>query len=111
MAEKQAEKKNYLTYVLVALLVVAAFVSGQLYNRVKTLEKQAGVSGQPVAGQQATPPPVKEVQVADTDPSLGEKNAKVTVIEFSDFQCPFCGAYAGLNEEIVKVMKQRSVSW
>lgn len=29
----------------------------------------------------------------DDDPSLGNKNAKVTVIEFSDYQCPFCRTF------------------
>src|SRR5881296_1513621 len=28
-----------------------------------------------------------------TEPFKGAANAKVAVIEFSDFQCPFCGRY------------------
>jgi predicted DsbA family dithiol-disulfide isomerase len=26
-------------------------------------------------------------------PSIGEKDAKVSIVEFTDFQCPFCSAY------------------
>src|SRR5580692_11634541 len=33
------------------------------------------------------------VRLGDS-PTLGERTARVTIVEFSDFECPYCGAYA-----------------
>lgn len=51
---------------------------------------------------------------ADDDAYLGERDAPVTVVEFSDFQCPFCRRYwrdviPRLKEEYVKTGRVRFV--
>lgn len=47
------------------------------------------------------PQPVQNIS-ADDDPSRGEVNAPVTVVEFTDFQCPACAAMHPVLEDVLK---------
>lgn len=46
------------------------------------------------------PQPVQNISI-DDDPARGDANAPVTVVEFTDFQCPACAAMHPVLEEIL----------
>lgn len=95
-------------------LLASAFVIGYLFSRVQSLEKSAPtqVLGQTQATgdqtgqvQQQQPQPPAKVDVAVGKlPALGSENAKVTIVEFSDLQCPFCRRF--FNDAFIQLKKE-----
>jgi protein-disulfide isomerase len=53
------------------------------------------------------PEPLVEKISTDDDPARGEASAAVTVIEFTDFQCPACGAIHPVLDELLKSYSTR----
>lgn len=55
--------------------------------------------------------------VKGTDQTLGNPSAKVTLIMYEDFQCPFCGAVTGLEldspsmQPVISYLKKSDPNW
>ena len=47
-------------------------------------------------------PDLPRIEVEAKGPARGPDAAKVTIVEFSDFQCPFCGREAPVVEKLMK---------
>jgi protein-disulfide isomerase len=45
--------------------------------------------------------------VDDKDHSKGPKDAPVTLVEYGDFECPYCGQMYGVIKEVQKIMGDR----
>lgn len=89
---KKEEKKEWMlpaSILVAAVLISAAFIySGGGHTSSQTTDKSA----QEVAGPKIT----------DGDTPLGNKDAKVTIIEFGDFQCPYCGKFFNDVQPFIK---------
>lgn len=99
--------KSY-TPILAVLLIIAAFLLGVLITKIQYLEKGQVYTGNTTGEESAVgntgPQPGQKVDVeTGILPALGEKQAKVTIIEFADFQCPFCKRL--FDESILQIKK------
>src|SRR5436853_4127912 len=97
-------KSNWNVFVAVCVGAIAGFAVGQ------QMGSKGGGLGTPLrAPQQVAAPPaapagsdqIYKVALGDA-PQKGSAEAKVTIIEWSDFQCPFCGRVMDTLRQIEK---------
>lgn len=94
-------KQTLMQYLMVALMVVGAYFIG-VYKTENTYLKQGGSLAANNQQQPTGDVPAEKTELTDDEwatakgkavGSMGEKNAKVVIVEWTDYQCPFCKRY------------------
>ena len=88
-----------------AILLAGALVAGALvFSGMGNGQKQVGQVLPDSAGNDAAAPTGdfdKVAPVSNADHSFGDNKAKVKVVEFSDFECPYCRRFGETMKQVV----------
>lgn len=96
MSEPTSKPRSYLTIIL-AVGIIIAFVGGYYFGT-STVEPQLVYINDAKDVIQKQPVKIS----ADDDPFFGNPNAPITIIEFSDFQCPFCARFHAETQGLIE---------
>jgi protein-disulfide isomerase len=110
---------NNFTLILIAgLMFIAGFFFGSVWTENELIKSGGvGIAAAPSAGDRygndpAAPPaaPVEKIpKITKDDHIRGNRNAKVILVEYSDFECPFCARFHPTIAEVAE--NNDDVAW
>lgn len=108
-----AINNNFVILLLIAIMFVGGFFSGSMWTENQMLKNGSGgvaaagtvptVGADPGAPAGPTADQLAQVpEVSAEEPVRGDKNAKITLVEYSDFECPFCARFHPTMQQIME---------
>lgn len=99
-------------YIPIAIVIGAVIIAGAIFYTTKISQitsPQEVISLQPGEGNNTGEEPVK-ITITEENHIKGDFEAPVTIVEYSDFQCPFCQRFHPTLQQILKDY-QGKVRW
>ena len=84
-----------------AIVVAGALVAASIYF---------GTGSEPRVGNEPTVTGAEVADVSSDDHILGDRNAEIVIVEYSDIECPFCKIFHNTMNEIVREYEGK-VAW
>lgn len=106
------QKRDYL--LPASILIAAVMISGSITYLVGSKNRLPSQAANVGDGLNQPSAPVAKIEVASKDVILGDPKAPVTLIEFGDYQCPFCARFfvdtePKLRDQYIKTGKVKMV--
>lgn len=90
-AERRAARKKTSIIVIVSAVLIVAFLAWIVNN---APEQERIVD--------ETPTEIQAIDETDNTKGASEENAKITIVEYSDFECPACAQYYPILKQLVE---------
>lgn len=100
--------ENFLIVVLVLISFLAGFFVGSIWTENELLRSGSAIGGAAgtVPGQAADALPEPQIdqlpEITDADHILGDRDAEVIIVEYSDMNCPFCRRFHPTMKQVVE---------